>query len=80
MEICEGKISGEFAYLYPPGIPLLVPGERITVKVLEVLKNYEADGFEILGVENFSGGELLVLKEEADFGQDFLYDGKECFR
>lgn len=28
-EQASGKISGEYVYLYPPGIPLLVPGERI---------------------------------------------------
>ena len=27
-ENSEGKISGEFIYIYPPGIPLLVPGEE----------------------------------------------------
>ena len=26
-------ISTEYAYLYPPGIPLIVPGERITEEV-----------------------------------------------
>lgn len=25
-----GRVSGEFVYLYPPGIPMIVPGERIT--------------------------------------------------
>ena len=24
-----GRVSGEYVYLYPPGIPILVPGERI---------------------------------------------------
>lgn len=24
---CEGKISAEFVYVYPPGIPIVVPGE-----------------------------------------------------
>lgn len=28
-EQAPGRISGEYVYLYPPGIPLLVPGERI---------------------------------------------------
>ncbi|MFQ9150954.1 MAG: hypothetical protein ACLR6B_04760 [Blautia sp.] len=31
----EGRIAGEFLYLYPPGIPLLMPGERISREVLE---------------------------------------------
>lgn len=78
---CEGKVSGEFAYIYPPGIPLLVPGERITGEILEVLKRYEAGGLEVLGTENFAGGEISVIREEvADFGQNILSDGKERFR
>ena len=31
----EGLISGEYAYLYPPGIPLLTPGEKIDRQFLE---------------------------------------------
>ena len=37
-------ISGEFLYLYPPGIPLLVPGEIISkelLKQIEKLKNMD---------------------------------------
>lgn len=30
----DGKISGEFIYAYPPGIPIIAPGERFTHKVL----------------------------------------------
>lgn len=30
----EGKVSKEYVYAYPPGIPLLVPGERITSEFL----------------------------------------------
>ena len=26
----QGKIAAEFVYLYPPGIPIIVPGEQIT--------------------------------------------------
>ncbi len=29
LETSVGRISGEYVYLYPPGIPILVPGERI---------------------------------------------------
>ncbi len=61
---CEGRISGEFAYIYPPGVPLLVPGERITAEVWRILERYEKGGFEILGPVNFAGGELLVIEED----------------
>ncbi|HOJ10166.1 MAG TPA: aminotransferase class I/II-fold pyridoxal phosphate-dependent enzyme [Clostridiales bacterium] len=30
-----GEISGESVMIYPPGIPLVIPGERITDKVIE---------------------------------------------
>lgn len=29
LEESGGLVSGEFVYLYPPGIPFLAPGERI---------------------------------------------------
>ena len=27
---CAGRIAAEYVWAYPPGIPLLVPGQRIT--------------------------------------------------
>ena len=33
-----GLISMEYAYLYPPGIPLIVPGEAITAEFIERLR------------------------------------------
>ena len=39
-----GRVCGEFAYIYPPGIPLLAPGERITKEILETLSDYIKKG------------------------------------
>lgn len=49
-----GKISMEYAYLYPPGIPIVVPGERISEKAAGLIKTYQAMGFTIegTGVDN----------------------------
>lgn len=40
-ELCEsaGKISLEYVWAYPPGIPLIVPGEVISEEVINYLKN-----------------------------------------
>ena len=46
-----GKISMEYAYLYPPGIPIIVPGEQITEDVIAYLEMYEQLGFSIEGLE-----------------------------
>ena len=56
-----GYVSAEYAYLYPPGIPVIVPGERISKEAAELLMRYEAAGFEISGVKH--SGEIRVWKE-----------------
>jgi arginine/lysine/ornithine decarboxylase len=47
----EGMISKEYAYLYPPGIPLLVPGERITKECLELFQYYKEHNLIIKGLD-----------------------------
>ncbi len=46
-----GKISTEYAYIYPPGIPLIVPGERISEEVILLIQKYRKMGFEIEGLK-----------------------------
>ena len=52
-----GRISTEYAYVYPPGIPLIVPGEQITQEAIQVLSLYAELGFSVEGikVENYIG-------------------------
>ena len=45
-----GFISMEYAYLYPPGIPLIVPGERITKETAAMLVDYQNKGFSVEGI------------------------------
>ena len=61
LKAAAGKISGEYAYVYPPGIPFLVPGEKITEKHLEKMKNYTLEGFTIEGVSDESLSSLNIL-------------------
>ncbi len=56
-----GTVSAEFVYLYPPGIPLLVPGERISGELLEKLMQYRADGFALEGMADYRGEEIRVV-------------------
>ena len=50
-EESEGMVSFEYAYLYPPGIPLIVPGERINGEAVEILCRYREMGFAIEGLD-----------------------------
>lgn len=45
-----GCISAEYAYLYPPGTPMIVPGERITEEIADTLLQYERLGFSVEGL------------------------------
>lgn len=41
---CIGRICGEYLYAYPPGIPILAPGEYITAQHIKAILRAEADG------------------------------------
>lgn len=57
---CEGKISTEYAYVYPPGIPIIVPGERISKEAADLLCLYEKLNFSIEGLHVENEIEVLI--------------------
>lgn len=48
----EGSISYEYAYLYPPGIPLIVPGEIISSDIILILTTIMTSGLKVEGLED----------------------------
>ena len=56
----EGRISAEYVWLYPPGIPLLVPGERVSGGLLAVLSAYQRSGLVLKGMSDDTGQTLLI--------------------
>lgn len=45
-----GRVSKSYLYLYPPGIPFLVPGERVSREVISFAKDCMEVGLEIKGM------------------------------
>ena len=64
LEESIGRISVEFAYLYPPGIPLIVPGEQITGLFVKNMRRYLEEGFEVQGLSDMSGTTVCVLAND----------------
>lgn len=62
LEGSEGRISSEYAYLYPPGIPFLVPGERISSHILDQLRVWKQQGLDIQGLSDYTLKKIHVLK------------------
>lgn len=58
-----GRISAEFVYLYPPGIPLIVPGERIAKNLPEQLMHYHEIGLKLQGMEDHTAQSICVVQE-----------------
>ncbi len=56
-----GEIVSEYAYLYPPGIPLIVPGERMNPETAEQIRKYREMGFSIQGTKEQEGIEVLAV-------------------
>ncbi|MBA1334781.1 MAG: Uncharacterized protein YaaO [Firmicutes bacterium] len=52
LEEAEGMVSASGVIPYPPGIPLVCPGERITRNVIERIKEYSRLGISIKGCNN----------------------------
>lgn len=46
----EGQIASDFVNLYPPGIPLLVPGERIDTAMIHLIEQYLKNGYTLQGI------------------------------
>lgn len=45
----EGQIASDYLYLYPPGCPIVCPGEVMTEEIRAYLEMYKAIGFTIVG-------------------------------
>lgn len=58
----RGRISAEYAYLYPPGIPFLVPGEEITQQILEVVATWMDHRLEIRGLADSALKTIKVIR------------------
>lgn len=61
----KGHLSGAYLYIYPPGIPLLVPGEQITEEILALIRRYEQAGLTVLGLEEDKEDEPVIMCVEA---------------
>ena len=51
-EEAKDKIAAEFVFLYPPGIPLIVPGEVIDEYAIYKISQYEQNDMKVIGLDD----------------------------
>ena len=62
IEDTAGRVCSEFVMCYPPGIPILAPGERITPDILAYIQYAKDKGCSMTGPEDPAIESLNVLK------------------
>ena len=59
----NGRVCTEFVMSYPPGIPILAPGERITQEIIDYILYAKEKGCSLTGPEDEKCERLNVIKE-----------------
>lgn len=59
-----GRISGEYIYIYPPGIPIVAPGEEISREALDLVLSFMEQGLPVQGPEDRELEFLHVVRQE----------------
>lgn len=63
LALARGRISTETVTCYPPGIPILCPGEEVTPEIIEHIDFMKRNGYRIQGPQDGGLTRLRVVKE-----------------
>ena len=70
LSLCDGEglICLEYLSLYPPGIPLLFPGEKLTAEKIQAIEALEKEGIELQYSRHGQGekGKIIFQKDKGN--------------
>lgn len=62
LEETAGRIAAESVMFYPPGIPVIAPGEKMTEKIIDYIRYSKEKGCQVTGPEDETIQKINVLK------------------
>ena len=65
LEDAAGEVCAELLSPYPPGVPAVCPGERLTLQIVRLLQGVLRSGGKITGASDESLATILVVRREA---------------
>lgn len=65
-----GEVAADYIYAYPPGIPWIVPGERITEDIVRRIRKYMGCNMEIRGLTDSGGIKICEALHKTAGGSD----------
>jgi len=77
LDAAEGEISAEMIMAYPPGIPLICPGERFTREIIDYVRILKAEGLILQGTEDPHLEQVKVLAQNLVLVQQHRAVGEE---
>lgn len=60
----RGRVSAEYAMVYPPGVPFLAPGEKITEDIISQIERALENNLLLSGLSDKEGRTIRVVKEQ----------------
>ena len=73
LEEATGRVCAQYLWAYPPGVPLLVPGEEITAAFLEQARALVRGGVALRSPQEVPEGKILVLPDHAPLDDSPFY-------
>jgi arginine/lysine/ornithine decarboxylase len=61
LEAAAGEVAADFVYAYPPGIPVLVPGERVNARLCDKIKRMLENEINVSGIKD---GEMKIIRRK----------------
>jgi len=62
LETAKNRISSELAMCYPPGIPIIAPGEKVTQEAIDYIRYAKEIGCSLTGTQDEAVEQIYVLK------------------
>nr|WP_221040569.1 aminotransferase class I/II-fold pyridoxal phosphate-dependent enzyme [Gelria sp. Kuro-4] len=62
LDEAEGEVSAEMIMAYPPGIPLICPGERLSREVIDYINILKRERLNLQGTEDPTVGRIKVVQ------------------
>jgi len=62
LEKAEGRVSAEYLFVYPPGVPLIIPGEEISAGLIAEIRELESCGLGIKSSYRSAPERIFVLE------------------
>lgn len=57
----ENEICAEYIFAYPPGIPIIIPGEKVSKEIIKIVEIYNRNGIELLGTKGGNGEKIHII-------------------